>query len=85
MATNIGKKRIAVIAGDGIGKETIPEGVRVLEALVAVNADLGTTTAVITHNVAIGDIAHRVVHFADGRVARIDVNETRRPASEITW
>ncbi len=28
----IGKKRIAVIAGDGIGKEVMPEGVRVLEA-----------------------------------------------------
>jgi len=26
------KKRIAVIAGDGIGKETMPEGVRVMEA-----------------------------------------------------
>ncbi|MGK6307650.1 tartrate dehydrogenase [Variovorax sp. DT-64] len=27
-----GKKRIAVIAGDGIGKETMPEGLRVLDA-----------------------------------------------------
>ena len=26
------KYRIAVIAGDGIGKETVPEGLRVLEA-----------------------------------------------------
>ncbi len=26
------KKRIAVIAGDGIGKETMPEGIRVMEA-----------------------------------------------------
>jgi tartrate dehydrogenase/decarboxylase/D-malate dehydrogenase len=26
------RKRIAVIAGDGIGKETVPEGVRVMEA-----------------------------------------------------
>ena len=26
------KHRIAVIAGDGIGKETVPEGLRVLEA-----------------------------------------------------
>jgi len=25
------KKRIAVIAGDGIGKEVMPEGIRVLE------------------------------------------------------
>ena len=37
-ASNNGKKptnrvyRIAVIPGDGIGKETVPEGVRVLEA-----------------------------------------------------
>jgi tartrate dehydrogenase/decarboxylase/D-malate dehydrogenase len=29
---NMSKKRIAVIAGDGIGKETMPEGVRVMEA-----------------------------------------------------
>ena len=27
-----GKKRIAVIPGDGIGKETMPEGIRVMEA-----------------------------------------------------
>ena len=27
-----GKKRIAVIAGDGIGKEVMPEGVRVMDA-----------------------------------------------------
>ena len=26
------KKRIAVIAGDGIGKEVMPEGLRVMEA-----------------------------------------------------
>ena len=34
-ATNTGtnrKYRVAVLAGDGIGKETIPEGLRVLEA-----------------------------------------------------
>jgi tartrate dehydrogenase/decarboxylase/D-malate dehydrogenase len=28
----MGKKRIAVIPGDGIGKETVPEGLRVLDA-----------------------------------------------------
>ena len=32
MSSNTGKKRIAVIAGDGIGKETMPEGIRVMEA-----------------------------------------------------
>jgi tartrate dehydrogenase/decarboxylase/D-malate dehydrogenase len=28
----VSKKRIAVIPGDGIGKETVPEGLRVLDA-----------------------------------------------------
>ena len=32
MNKNTGKKTIAVIAGDGIGKEVMPEGVRVLQA-----------------------------------------------------
>ena len=29
---NMNKHRIAVIPGDGIGKEVVPEGIRVLEA-----------------------------------------------------
>ena len=32
MNTNITPQRIAVIAGDGIGQEVMPEGIRVLEA-----------------------------------------------------
>ena len=32
MSCIMSKKRIAVIAGDGIGKETMPEGLRVVEA-----------------------------------------------------
>ena len=32
MSKTIGKQRIAVIAGDGIGKEVMPEGLRVMEA-----------------------------------------------------
>ena len=32
MSKHTGKKRIAVIAGDGIGKEVMPEGIRVMEA-----------------------------------------------------
>ena len=60
-------------------------GVQVLEALASVNAELGTTTVVITHNAAIRQIAHRVIYFADGRIARIEENATRRAPAEITW
>jgi len=59
--------------------------VAVLEALVEVNRDLGTATAIITHNAGIQRIAHRVVVLADGRVAREEVNATRVPPSEVSW
>ncbi|MCT8972060.1 ABC transporter ATP-binding protein [Microbaculum marinisediminis] len=85
IARAIAKRPEVLFCDEPTGALDSKTGVRVLEALVHVNTELGTTTAVITHNVAIGDIAHRVVHFADGRVARIDVNETRRSATEITW
>ena len=60
-------------------------GVQVLEALSAVNRELDTTTAVITHNVAIQKIAHRVFNFHDGRIAGVSVNETRVSAAQVSW
>ena len=35
----------------------------------AVNRELGTTTAVITHNAVIADMADRVIYFSDGRIS----------------
>jgi putative ABC transport system ATP-binding protein len=60
-------------------------GIRVIEALVTINAELGTTTAIITHNAAIKDVAHRVIYFLDGRIARIEENERRLKPSELVW
>jgi putative ABC transport system ATP-binding protein len=40
---------------------------------------------VITHNAAIAGMAHRVVRLADGNVAGVHRNETRRTAREIQW
>ena len=43
-----------------------------LEALARVNAELGTTTVVITHNAAIAAMADRVIRLADGRVTAVE-------------
>ena len=42
----------------------------VLEVLERVNRELGTTTAVITHNAAIAGMADRVIRMSSGRIAR---------------
>src|SRR5215208_5650462 len=60
-------------------------GVIVIDALLKINEVLGTTTLIITHNATIQDVAHRVLFFADGQIARQHVNETRRTAAELAW
>jgi putative ABC transport system ATP-binding protein len=57
----------------------------VIEALLGVNSQLGTTTLIITHNATIQDVADRVLSFADGQISGIRKNERRRAAAELSW
>ena len=47
--------------------------------------ELGTTTAIITHNAAIAGMAHRVLTFSDGRIVGAVANEKRAQPAEVTW
>jgi putative ABC transport system ATP-binding protein len=55
------------------------------EVLARVNRELGTTTAVITHNAVIAAMADRVVYISDGQVARVERNAKKKAASELSW
>jgi len=57
----------------------------VLEAIERVNRELGTTTAVITHNQAISAMADRVFTFADGAIGEMRVNETKVGPQDLKW
>jgi putative ABC transport system ATP-binding protein len=57
----------------------------VLEALYRVNQELGTTTAVITHNAVIGSMADRVVTLGAGRVSSAYEPEERILPSRMEW
>jgi putative ABC transport system ATP-binding protein len=85
IARAIAKRPDVLLCDEPTGALDSATGVQVLEALAAVNAELGTTTVVITHNAAVREIAHRVIYFADGRIARIDENASRRAPAEIAW
>jgi len=60
-------------------------GILVLETLERVNRELGTTTAVITHNVAIAQMANTVVELVDGKVSKVDHRESRISPKELRW
>ena len=57
----------------------------ILEVIEQVNQELGTTTAVITHNAAIAGMANRVIHMRSGEITHIDENESRLSPSELSW
>ncbi len=79
-------KRPVVLLGDGpTGALDSKTGIRVIDALINVNTQLGTTTLIITHNASIQAVAARVLFFADGAISRIQVNERRLTAEALTW
>src|SRR6056297_4071430 len=85
IARAIAKRPEVLLCDEPTGALDSKTGVQVLEVLREVNDRLGTTTAVITHNAAIRKMAHRVVYFLDGRIDRVEQNETRIAPAEITW
>ena len=85
IARAIAKRPQVLLCDEPTGALDSATGVHVLEALTQVNREVGATTLVITHNMAISDIAHRVVNFADGRISSQHVNATRKAASEVSW
>jgi putative ABC transport system ATP-binding protein len=60
-------------------------GKLVLDVLDRVNRETGTTTAIITHNVAIAGLGDRVIRMSSGEIVEITVNETRASLDEIEW
>ena len=86
IARAIAKLPSVLLCDEPTGALDISTGVVVLEALARINAELGTTTVVITHNAAIAAMADRVIRLADGRIASVDVRTERKAAPrELSW
>jgi putative ABC transport system ATP-binding protein len=85
IARAIAKRPDVLLCDEPTGALDIGTGILVLEAIDRVNRELGTTTAVITHNAAVAAMADRVVTLADGRVTSTRSNRERRAPRELEW
>jgi putative ABC transport system ATP-binding protein len=85
IARAIAKRPEVLLCDEPTGALDISTGALVLEALQRVNHELGTATAVITHNAAIAAMADRVFRIADGRVTGITTNAHKARVSELKW
>jgi putative ABC transport system ATP-binding protein len=85
IARAIAKRPDVLLCDEPTGALDIATGIVVLEAIERVNKELGTTTAVITHNAAVAGMADRVVSLADGRIAAERHNASKLSARELSW
>lgn len=85
IARAIAKRPDVLLCDEPTGALDIRTGIRVLEAIERINRQLGTTTAVITHNAAIAAMADRVVHLSDGRISEVQRNAQRKSPQELVW
>ena len=68
IARAVAKRPQILLCDEPTGALDFRTGVRVLEVIRRVNRELGTTTAVITHNAPVGEMADRVLTLSDGRI-----------------
>jgi len=85
IARAVAKQPDVLLCDEPTGALDVQTGTKVLDVLDRINRELGTTTAVITHNAAIAAMADRVITISDGRISDVRVNAQKTPASEIVW
>ena len=85
IARAIAKRPHVLLCDEPTGALDIHTGIVVLEAITKINHQLGTTTAVITHNAAIADIADRVIHLSDGKITQVKNNTTKKQPTDLSW
>ena len=85
IARAVAKRPDVLLCDEPTGALDIATGILVLQAIAQVNRELGTTTAVITHNAAVAAMADRVVSLSDGRIASVRTNDRKVSPAELQW
>lgn len=85
IARAIAKRPDVLLCDEPTGALDAETGTLVLEAIDRINRELGTTTAVITHNAVISEMADRIVLLSGGRILSTRRNEKKTAARDLVW
>ncbi|MCK9516694.1 MAG: ABC transporter ATP-binding protein [Ottowia sp.] len=85
IARAVAKQPMVLLCDEPTGALDSATGRAVLRVLQDVNERLGATVLIVTHAAATAAMADRVIHFADGAIRQVIVNETRLAPEEIEW
>jgi len=85
IARAVAKRPELLLCDEPTGALDATTGKLVLRVLDQVNRETGTTTAIITHNVAIAGLGDRVIRMSSGEIHEVTENETRASLDEVEW
>jgi putative ABC transport system ATP-binding protein len=85
IARAVAKRPDVLLCDEPTGALDFQTGKLVLEVLERVNKELGTTTAVITHNAAISGMADRVIRLGSGQIVETRYNEVKARPADLEW
>ena len=85
IARAVAKQPSVLLCDEPTGALDFQTGILVLQVLARINRELGTTTAVITHNAPIASMADRIITMADGRVHSEARNQDKARPEDLRW
>ncbi|HHM04747.1 MAG TPA: ABC transporter ATP-binding protein [Gammaproteobacteria bacterium] len=85
IARAVAKRPQVLLCDEPTGALDVHTGIKVLDVIARVNQELGTTTAVITHNAVIAETADRVIYLSNGRVSGVERNAAKKAPRELNW
>jgi len=85
IARAVAKNPLLLLCDEPTGALDYKTGLLILSLLHKINRQMNKTVVIITHNMAIGDMADRVIKMRSGRIVEIKENENPIPPERIEW
>jgi putative ABC transport system ATP-binding protein len=85
IARAIAKRPDVLLCDEPTGALDVETGIVVLDAIDRVNRELGTTTAVITHNAVISRMSDRIISLSNGLIHDVTENSEKVAVRELVW
>jgi putative ABC transport system ATP-binding protein len=85
IARAVAKRPDILLCDEPTGALDAKTGKLVLSVLEEVNRETGTTTAIITHNAAIGALGDTVLRMSSGEIVERNANTRRASVDSVEW
>ena len=85
IARAIVKKPKLLLCDEPTGALDSKTGVSVLKLLKKINKENNTTVIIVTHNAKIAEVASRIIHIQDGKIASDKINKKIKEIEDISW